>query len=131
MGECTKETSFELLDTFYDLGGNFIDTANAYQGGQSEEWIGEWIQKTGRRDELVISTKYSLGYMAGRPVQQSNFGGTGTKSMHVAIETSLERLQTDYIDLVRVNSPAAITVLYADLDSSAFIVGTTPPGSLS
>ena len=60
MGECTKENAFELLDTFYDLGGNFIDTANQYQGGQSEEWIGEWVEKTGRRNELVISTKYTL-----------------------------------------------------------------------
>ena len=51
-GECTKENAFELLDTFYDLGGNFIDTANVYQGGQSEEWIGDWLQKTGRRDEM-------------------------------------------------------------------------------
>ncbi|KAK7914377.1 hypothetical protein PG985_012080 [Apiospora marii] len=37
MGECTKEMAFELLDTFYDLGGNFVDTANMYQGGQSEQ----------------------------------------------------------------------------------------------
>lgn len=100
MGECTKENAFELLDTFYDLGGNFVDTANVYQGGQSEEWIGEWMQKTGRRDQMVLSTKYTMGNMAGRPVQQSNFGGTGTKSMHVGIEGSLKRLRTDYVDLV-------------------------------
>ena len=48
---CTKEDTFELLDTFYDLGSNFVDAANIYQGGQSEEWIGEWMQKTGRRDD--------------------------------------------------------------------------------
>ena len=100
MGECTKENAFELLDTFYDLGGNFIDTANQYQGGQSEEWIGEWVEKTGRRNELVISTKYTLASMTGKPVQQSNFGGTGTKSMRVSIEASLTRLRTNYIDLV-------------------------------
>lgn len=99
-GDCTKEDTFELLDTFYDLGGNFIDTANAYQDGQSEEWIGDWMQKTGRRDEMVVATKYSLSYMRGHPVQQSNYVGTGTKSMHVAIESSLKKLQTDYIDLV-------------------------------
>ncbi|RDL29997.1 Aryl-alcohol dehydrogenase (NADP(+)) [Venustampulla echinocandica] len=103
MGECSKETVFELLDTFYDLGGNFIDTANVYQNGQSEEWIGEWMQKSGNRDEIVISTKYTLGSMVGRPVQQSNFGGTGTKSMHLSIESSLKRLQTDYIDLYYVH----------------------------
>ena len=53
-GECTKENAFELLDTFYDLGGNFIDTANEYQGGQSEEWIDDWLHKRGRRDEMCI-----------------------------------------------------------------------------
>ena len=104
MGEISKETAFELLDTFYDLGGNFIDTANAYQDGESEEWIGEWMHKTGRRDQMVISTKYTLPWKVGQPVQQSNFGGTGTKSMYLAIEASLKRLQTDYIDLVRANS---------------------------
>lgn len=101
MGECTKETAFELLDTYYDLGGNFIDTATMYQGGQSEQWIGEWMQKTGRRSEMVVSTKYTLNSMHGQTLQHSNFGGTGTKSMHMAIETSLKNLQTDYIDLVR------------------------------
>jgi aryl-alcohol dehydrogenase-like predicted oxidoreductase len=100
MGECSKATTFELLDNFYDLGGNFIDNANAYQDGQSEEWMGEWLQSTGRRDEMVISTKYTLGYQSHMPKQQSNFGGTGTKSMHLSIDDSLKKLQTDYIDLV-------------------------------
>ncbi|KAK5046100.1 hypothetical protein LTR84_008557 [Exophiala bonariae] len=100
MGECSKETVFDLLDTFYDLGGNFVDTANAYQDGQSEEWIGEWMKKTGRRDEFVISTKYAQGFKAhDHTVQQSNFGGTGTKSMYLSLEQSLKRLQTDYVDL--------------------------------
>lgn len=100
MGECTKEMAFELLDTYYDLGGNFIDTANAYQGGQSEQWIGEWMKKNGRRSEMVIATKYTMSFAAGQPGQQSNFGGTGTKSMHMSIEKSLKNLQTDYVDLV-------------------------------
>lgn len=100
-GECTKEMAFELLDAFYELGGNFIDTSNVYQGGESEEWIGEWMRQTlGRRDEMVISTKYSLAYRAAESVQQSNFGGTGTKSMHMAIYSSLQKLQTTYVDLV-------------------------------
>jgi len=111
MGECTKDIAFELLDTYYDLGGNFIDTANAYQGGQSEQWIGEWMQRTGRRSEMVISTKYTMSSMGGKPVQQSNFGGTGTKSMHMAIDLSLKNLQTDYVDLVRAKSRPAITVM--------------------
>lgn len=100
MGSCDKEKTFEILDTFYDLGGNFVDTANAYQGGQSEEWIGEWMETRGRRDEMVLSTKYAMGYMGGQPVQQSNFGGTGTKSMRLAVDNSLKLLRTSYIDLV-------------------------------
>lgn len=100
MGECTKEMAFDLFDTFYDLGGNFIDTANTYQSGESEKWIGEWIQKTGRRSELVLATKYTMSPMSGQPVQQSNYGGTGAKSLHVSIQNSLKALQTDYVDIV-------------------------------
>ncbi|CAI7631204.1 unnamed protein product [Penicillium discolor] len=104
MGECTKEQAFELLDAYYDLGGNFIDTANMYQFGQSEEWIGEWLQKTGRRSEIVLATKYTLSPIFGKPVQQSNYGGTGTKSMRVAVDDSLKRLQVNYIDLYYVHA---------------------------
>lgn len=57
MGECTKETAFEMLDFFYESGGNFIDTANNYQKEESEEWVGEWLEKRGVRDEMVIATK--------------------------------------------------------------------------
>lgn len=103
MGECTKEQTFALLDTFYELGGNFIDTANAYQGGQSEQWIGEWTTKTGRRAELVIATKYSMKPIIGQPLQASNFGGTGTKTIHTSIHNSLKNLQTDYIDIYYVH----------------------------
>ncbi|KAF2468599.1 aryl-alcohol dehydrogenase [Lindgomyces ingoldianus] len=104
MGECSKEQAFKLLDAYYSLGGNFIDTANVYQGGQSEQWIGEWMQMTGCRAEIVVSTKYTLSNKAGQPIQQSNFGGTGTKSMHLAIEASLKSLQTNYIDLYYVHA---------------------------
>ncbi|KAF2201582.1 aryl-alcohol dehydrogenase [Delitschia confertaspora ATCC 74209] len=104
MGECTKENAFELLDTYYDLGGNFIDTANMYQGGQSEQWIGEWIQERGRRSEIVLATKYTMSSKGGQPVQQSNWGGTGSKSLHNALELSLKNLKTDYIDLYYVHA---------------------------
>lgn len=56
MGKCDKEQSFKVLDAFYDLGGNFIDTANAYQGEESEEWLGEWMEKRGNRDQIVYVT---------------------------------------------------------------------------
>ncbi|KAH8785999.1 putative norsolorinic acid reductase [Diaporthe sp. PMI_573] len=105
MGDLTKEKAFELLDAFYDLGGNFIDTANNYHSGQSEQWIGEWMQKTpGRRSEMVIATKYTMSTKTGHPVQQSNFGGTGSKSLHLSIHSSLEALQTDYVDILYVHA---------------------------
>ncbi|KAK4225410.1 NADP-dependent oxidoreductase domain-containing protein [Podospora fimiseda] len=52
MGSMTQEQTQELLDYFYDNGGNFIDTANLYQNGQSEEWIGGWMKKRENRDEI-------------------------------------------------------------------------------
>lgn len=59
MGECSKETVFEILDFFYDNGGNFIDTSNNYQDEQSETWVGEWMEQRGVRDQMVVATKVS------------------------------------------------------------------------
>jgi aryl-alcohol dehydrogenase-like predicted oxidoreductase len=105
MGECTKEMVFEILDYFYSQGGNFIDTANLYQLGESETWIGEWMQSRGRRDEIVLATKYGSGFRLaeGQKILQSNFGGTGSKSMRLSVEASLKKLQTEYIDLLYVH----------------------------
>ena len=60
MGSMDKEASFKLLDAYFDMGGNFIDTANGYQDESSEEFIGEWMEKRGIRDQLVIATKVCL-----------------------------------------------------------------------
>lgn len=101
MGECNKETSFEILDTFNSLGGNFIDTANGYQDGESEKWLGEWLTSRKCRDEMVLATKFSSPYQKHYPNKiQSNFGGNGTKSLRMSVDKSLERLQTSYIDLL-------------------------------
>ncbi|KAG9677738.1 norsolorinic acid reductase, partial [Aureobasidium melanogenum] len=106
MGECDKDTSFEVLDAFFDLGGNFIDTANAYQCEESEEWLGEWMEKKGNRDQMVIATKYTTGYRYhardAEPLQ-SNFVGNSFKSMHISVNRSLKKLRTDYIDLLYVH----------------------------
>lgn len=59
MGEMDKDSSFKLLDAFYDAGGNFIDTANNYQDETSEIFLGEWMEKRGNRDQMVIATKVS------------------------------------------------------------------------
>lgn len=56
-GEMNKESSLKLLDAFYEAGGNFIDTANNYQNGTSEQFIGEWMEERGIRDQMVVATK--------------------------------------------------------------------------
>lgn len=103
MGSCDRETTESILDHFYNNGGNFIDTSVNYQFGESEEYIGEWIKKRGVRDEMVIATKFTTNAHSGEGDKKilSNFQGNGPKSLHVAVKKSLERLQTDYIDLVR------------------------------
>ena len=76
--------------------------ANGYQAEESETWLGEWMTKTGRRDEIVLATKYTGAYKvaSGPNMMQSNFGGNSAKSLHVSVEASLKKLQTSYIDLV-------------------------------
>eukprot|EP00026_Physarum_polycephalum_P006607 Phypoly_transcript_06656.p1 GENE.Phypoly_transcript_06656~~Phypoly_transcript_06656.p1 ORF type:complete len:388 (-),score=79.15 Phypoly_transcript_06656:424-1587(-) len=103
LGDMDKDTAFKILDYFYEQGGNFIDTANNYQNEESEEWIGEWFQKTGRRHEMVIATKYTTGYKRHCDSIQANFTGNSRKSLHVSVELSLKKLQTDYIDILYVH----------------------------
>lgn len=84
----------QIFDTYVDRGGNFIDTANFYTGGTSERMVGAFA--AGRRDTLVIATKYTLPMRAGDP----NSGGNSRRAMVRAVEDSLSRLRTDYIDLL-------------------------------
>ncbi|KAI1763897.1 norsolorinic acid reductase [Hypoxylon sp. FL1150] len=102
LGECNKEQAFAMLDAYYDMGGNFIDTANAYQDEESEEWIGEWMEKRGVRDQIVLATKYTSGYRrhAMSSELQPNFSGNHAKSLHHSINASLKKLRTDYIDIL-------------------------------
>lgn len=101
-GECSNETAFAILDYFYDQGGNFIDTANVYQKGASEELIGRWMKERGNRDEIVLATKYTSTLDIDAKVNVNN-AGNSLKSMRVSVETSLKRLQTSYIDLLYVH----------------------------
>lgn len=104
MGACDQKTTESILDFFYDNGGNFIDTANNYQNEESEKYIGEWMRKRGNRDQMVIATKYTSVFRAGRTDEiMANYGGNSTKSLHVSVEASLKKLQTDYIDLLYVH----------------------------
>ncbi|KAH7911712.1 NADP-dependent oxidoreductase domain-containing protein [Hygrophoropsis aurantiaca] len=102
MGAMDKASSVQLLDAFYEAGGNFIDTANNYQDESSEEIIGEWAEKRGIRDQLVIATKYTTNFKRGNKdiKQQVNYVGNNIKSMHISVEASLKKLRTGYIDIL-------------------------------
>lgn len=108
LGECSKETSFELMDYFYKQGGNFIDTAVNYQYGESEQWIGEWMEERGVRDEMIVATKFTGMQMTekekeGGTVIKSNYGGNSAKNIHTSVERSLKQLRTSYLDIVSGN----------------------------
>ncbi|KAF2690457.1 aryl-alcohol dehydrogenase-like protein [Lentithecium fluviatile CBS 122367] len=106
MGKCDKDTTFAILDYFHEQGGNFIDTANNYQNEESETWIGEWMSSRKVRDEIVLATKFTTCYPPNNeksPRQRTNYAGNSAKSLHVSLEASLKKLQTDYIDLLYVH----------------------------
>jgi aryl-alcohol dehydrogenase-like predicted oxidoreductase len=91
--DADEETSVRLLDRFVEAGGNFIDTANNYGG--SEEILGHWLKSRGDRDSLVIASKVRFPVGTCGP----NDVGLSRKHLLAAIDTTLRRLQTDYLDL--------------------------------
>jgi len=88
-----KEESRKVYDAFREAGGNFIDTANFYTQGTSESFLGEFMKD--HRQSVVLATKYTNA----APGTDPNAAGNHRKSMVQAIEASLKRLKTDYIDL--------------------------------
>jgi aryl-alcohol dehydrogenase-like predicted oxidoreductase len=91
-----REQSLSILKTYSEAGGNFIDTACNYQNGESEQLIGEFLE--GDRDRYVIATKFTLreGDVKGDP----NYGGNARKNLIRSVEQSLDRLKTDYLDVL-------------------------------
>ena len=92
-----KESSFKILDTFFELGGNFIDTANGYQAGASENMVGEWMEMRGNRDAIVLSSKFSMNFKFDRkefPIRV-NFAGNSAKSLRLSVKSSLNKLKTE------------------------------------
>jgi aryl-alcohol dehydrogenase-like predicted oxidoreductase len=89
----SKEESRSIFECFVEQGGNFIDTANNYTDGISEQYVGEFIASD--RDHFVVATKYSLSTRKDDP----NGGGNHRKNMVQALEASLKRLRSDSIDL--------------------------------
>ena len=100
-----EATSRAIFEAYKTAGGNFIDTADIYSSGESERLVGRFIRETGSRDEIVLATKFAFnGSSSPLSANQGgggnpNAGGAGAKNIHRALDASLKRLETDYIDL--------------------------------
>lgn len=90
-----ENVSRSLFDKYIEAGGNFVDTADGYTGGKSEEMVGKFIDQRNLRDRVVLATKFTFSSEPGNP----NAGGNGRKNIYRALHGSLRRLKTDYIDL--------------------------------
>ncbi|MFC4592459.1 aldo/keto reductase [Sphaerisporangium corydalis] len=98
------QESRKIFERFAEAGGTFVDTADSYQFGESEEILGELLH--GERDRFTLATKFTNGVN-----REAGVNGTGNsrKTMTRAVEASLRRLNTDYIDLLWVHFPDAVT----------------------
>lgn len=103
--ESSKAVSVQMLNHFVERGGNFIDTADTYSAGVSEEIVGRWL-KNKTREDFVIATKVRFGTRQG-----VNQYGLSRKHIRAEVEASLRRLQTDYIDLYQTHMWHAATPL--------------------
>jgi aryl-alcohol dehydrogenase-like predicted oxidoreductase len=112
-----EQLSFKILDGFADAGFDFIDTADVYshwvpgnKGGESETIIGNWLKKSGKRDKVTIATKVGNSMGPGKK-------GLSRKYITQAVEDSLKRLQTDYIDLYQSHNDDKDTPLAETLET--------------
>ncbi|GAB2553908.1 aldo/keto reductase [Rhodanobacter koreensis] len=115
-----EKRSFELLDAFVDAGGNLIDTADVYSawvpgnsGGESEAIIGRWLRQSGKRDKVVIATKVA---------KWAEHPGLSPVNIAQAVDASLQRLQTDHIDLYQAHEDDAGVPLAETLGAFARLI---------
>jgi aryl-alcohol dehydrogenase-like predicted oxidoreductase len=115
-----EKRSFELLDAFVDAGFNLVDTADVYSawvpgnhGGESEALIGKWLQRSGKRNEVVIATKVA---------KWVEHPGLSPLNIRQAVEGSLRRLQTDHIDLYQAHEDDATVPLHETLGAFARLI---------
>jgi aryl-alcohol dehydrogenase-like predicted oxidoreductase len=101
-----ENVSREMFNRYIDAGGNFVDTADGYNSGQSEEQTGKFIAERNLRDFVALATKFTFNNNApGNP----NGGGNGRKNIYRALEGSLRRLKVDYIDLYYLHAWDVVT----------------------
>jgi aryl-alcohol dehydrogenase-like predicted oxidoreductase len=142
MGTTTPEReAVAMLDRYVEAGGTFLDTANCYcwwsrpgsLGGESEELLGRWFARTGRRDDVFLATKgsgmvWNQGGLwdnpnqANWPLARTRFEGAGAATLRKAIDDSLRRLGTDHVDLYYVHVDDRTTPLEETLEALASIV---------
>ena len=100
-GKAGREESAAIIDLAIDTGVNFLDTANVYQGGLSEEYVGEALGQNGKRQQIVLATKVHFRVSEDDP----NAFGNSRRHILEQCEASLRRLRTDYIDLYQIHRP--------------------------
>jgi aryl-alcohol dehydrogenase-like predicted oxidoreductase len=115
-----EKRSFELLDAFVDAGGNLIDTADVYsawvpgnRGGESETIIGKWLKRSGKREQVLIATKVA---------KWTEQPGLSPVNIQQAVDRSLQRLQSDYIDLYQAHEDDASVPLEETLGAFARLI---------
>jgi aryl-alcohol dehydrogenase-like predicted oxidoreductase len=108
-----------VFDRYVDLGGNFVDTADVYSGGGSEEMVGQFVADAGLRERMVIATK--SGFATGKGPHQ---GGNGARHITASVEASLKRLKTDFVDLYWVHIWDGITPATELLRTMSNLVAT-------
>jgi len=122
--QCDKKEAFKIMDKAYDHGINFYDTAELYPvppdgklAGITEEWVGEWMQ-TKARDSIILATKVA-GAASGWFIPPIRHGLTAIDRFHIqrAVEGSLKRLKTDYIDLYQMHWPDTIVPIEESLEA--------------
>jgi aryl-alcohol dehydrogenase-like predicted oxidoreductase len=104
-----EKSARAMFDRYLEAGGNFIDTADLYTEGSSERLLGKFIRETGLRDRVVLSTKFTFNDSSGGGRPDPNTGGNHRKNLLRAVEGSLKRLGTDYIDLYLMHTWDRIT----------------------
>ena len=116
-----EPTSFTILDAFIDAGFNLIDTADVYSrwkegnhGGESEKIIGNWMKQRGNRDKVIVATKVGSDMGEGKMLKKNY--------IFKAVEESLKRLQTDYIDLYQSHFDDLSTPVEEIIDAFAELI---------
>ena len=112
-----EKASRAVFAAYVDAGGNFIDTADVYAGGRSEEMVGTFVHERALRDSIVLATKSGFGAGTG-----PHAGGNGAKHIHSALHASLKRMQTDYIDLYWIHVWDSVTPAEELLETMAALV---------